>query len=559
MSSKRRYLPYLIGLAVIGLIVALLSFEFGEDAATHLRVANVLLDEGFLEEALWEYERALEIDPTNYEAAVGRLYAMAGTYRLQAAEERFSAARDANPRDAFYAFQLALFYALHLDFHSAQEQLGDADENGLDRAWHAYGQGVIYAASGQLKNAVEEFSKAIAIDPDLGPAYVRLADAHINRGELMEARRTLMAGITNSESNAYRLHPRLAWLSISEGNTKLALQELKSILTHADQSTSCYYSAALIALNLELPLDSTISFEDETNELQGVVSLTELEPAERLAVLIIGDSLESDPLEARSHYHIADILYQVGATEQAREQLSRSALQAPPTSWYEGAEAEFHRWRADSLLISGDYDAARLALHKLISSRPDDTNARYQLARTYDLEGAHPAAVEHYEAMIEFAPDDPRGYLGLARIHAERGEIEQAVTRAETAVIKNPVDLSAQKDLVSYYIDSRRFNRAATVLDNLVMRLPSDPELEILRGRLAEARGDTIAAVDYYQRALNLGLAATTSARLHFSLSRLYQRRAESAEDPDESERFSELAERHTTESISLTDTASTL
>ncbi|MBD3401192.1 MAG: tetratricopeptide repeat protein [Candidatus Coatesbacteria bacterium] len=557
-ERKRRYLTYILIAVAVAAVIVLLSVDFGRNPAANLRTANVLLDEGFLEEALLEYERALEGDPTNLEAAVGRLDALDGTHQLRAARDRFIAARDAHPGDPFYSFQLALYYAHHLDFHRAQEQLEQAAANGLDRGWNAYGTGVIYNASGQFANAVEEFSKAVSIDPTLSAAYIRLADAHIRLEELDEARRILTNGLEACPHDAYRLHPRLAWLSLAEGNNELAYEELERVLKTADDSPSCYYAAARIALTLE-PSTGFVVQELYDEDTEPLTATTDLEPGAELAVAIITRAVNDDPLPSRAHFHAADILFSVGDVDGAAEQLELSAQHAPSGSWYEDAPLELLHWRGHRQLTAGDYAAAADSFEQILAARPGDTRALYQLARCQQSLGDDEQARRVYEELTNQAPDDPRGYQGLAQLHARRGELQAAIANAETAVAKDPGDVGAQKSLLDFYISAHNHQRAQVLLDNLLQRQPDDPELELLSGRLSESRDDLVAAVDHYQRALSLGLSTPLAGRTHFTLARLYSRRAAAGTETAEAERFLELADEHRNEALGLSNTLTTL
>ncbi|MCX7021072.1 MAG: tetratricopeptide repeat protein [bacterium] len=525
-----------------------------EDPEPHLLTANVLLDEGFPDEALIEYETVLSLDPTNYEAAEGRLAALAGTYGLEAARNRLIADRDAHPDDPFYSFQLALYHAHHRDFYRAREQLKQAERLGLSRAWHAYGRGVIYSAAGQLADAAEEFTKAIDIDPGLGSGYVNLADTCIGLDNLEKARAILSEGTETSPKDAYRLRPRLAWLSLAEGNDILALEQLTKILQSAPKVPGCFYAAASIALALDLGegYEPAIELPLPDQPAVPVKGFENLPLGQRWAILACSEALEYDPLPARAHYHLARCLYEAGDSQAAQRELELTAAAGTHRVPYSTAPVELYRWLGGDALAAGDYVAARNSYRTVLGSRRDDPDALYNIGLAYEREGEPSLAARGYEAATRAAPDDPRSYSGLARIHLAAGDFSQAVQYAEAAAERDPAGTSTQKMLVRAYIAGRCFEQADAVLQTLRHLVPKDPEVGILAGRLAEERGDLQAAVDAYAGVLQLGIPTATALELYYSIARLYTQESELATDRVERKRLENLSAQFTAEAANL-------
>ena len=542
--------------AALAVVVAALLFIFTrrEDPEPHLLTANVLLDEGFPDEALIEYEAVLSLDPTNYEAAQGRLAALAGTYGLEAARNRLIADRDAHPDDPFYSFQLALYHAHHRDFYRALEQLEQSARLGLSRAWHAYGRGVIYSAAGQLADAAEEFTKAIDIDPGLGSGYVNLADTCIGLDNLEKARAILSEGTETSPKDAYRLRPRLAWLSLAEGNDILALEQLTKILQSAPKVPGCFYAAAAIALSLDLGegYEPAIELPLPDQPAVPVEGFADLPLGQRWAILACSEALEHDPLPARAHYHLARCLYEAGDYGAAERELDLAAANGNHQVPYSTAPVELYRWRGRDALAAGDYAAARKAYETVLGSRKDDPDALYHVGLAYEREGEPTLAVESYEAATRAAPDDPRSFSGLARIHLAAGDFSRAVRYAESAAERDPAGTSSQKMLVRAYIAGRCFEQADAVLQTLRHLVPKDPEVGILAGRLAEQRGGLQEAVDAYAGALELGIPTATALELYYAIARLYDEMAEGADDRAERKRLENLSAQFAAEAANL-------
>jgi|GEM_PF-3469316 len=555
LDKKKKRLIIWCGAGLLA-VAAVLVFVFTrrEDPEPHLLTANVLLDEGFPDEALLEYETVLSLDPTNYEAAEGRLAALAGTYGLEAARNRLIADRDAHPDDPFYSFQLALYHAHHRDFYRAREQLGQAERLGLSRAWHAYGRGVIYSAAGQLADAAEEFTKAIDIDPGLGSGYVNLADTCIGLDNLEKARAILSEGTETATRDAYRLRPRLAWLSLAEGNDILALEQLTKILQSAPKVPGCFYAAAAIALSLDLGegYEPAIDLPLPEKPAVPVEGFDALPLGHRWAILACSEALEHDPMPARAHYHLARCLYEAGDTEAAERELELTAANGTHQVPYSTAPVELYRWLGGDALAAGDYVAARNSFRTVLGSRKDDPDALYNIALAYEHEGEPVLAAKGYEAATRVAPDDPRSFSGLARINLAAGDFAQAVRYAEAAAERDPAGTTTQKMLARAYIAARGYEQADAVLQTLRHMVPGDPEVGVLAGRLAERRGDLTRAVDAYAGVLQLGIPTATALELYYSIARLYALEAEGAEDRAERKRLENLSAQYAAEAANL-------
>jgi len=530
----------IIGLAAVALTLVALWLWTGETSLTHLRTANLLLDEGFLEEANLEFEQALALEPENYEAAEGLLATLAGTYQLSDYEEQLISARDTHAGNPFYGFQLALYHAHREDFHRSGELLDEALNHGLPRAWYSYARGILYAASGQHPEAAEEFTKAVDINPNLGSAYVRLADTYIELGELERARAILGEGIGIATVETYRLRPRLAWLNISEGNFTAALELLPEIIEDGSTIPGCFYAAAGIALSLELPEDFTTELElPELDDKEG----NNLSQTDHWALAACQQALENDPVPARACYHRALVLYQLGDEVTAAVELKKAATLAEATSWYTAAPVELARWQGLDLLRNGEYAEARDALYAVLQSREKDSESLYSIGLAWEWEGEQQEAIAAYQTAVATVPGDPRAYAGLARVYLTTGEFQEAVLHAEEAVFRNPSGRAARRLLAEAYVAIRRFDEAEAVLDTLTLSAPDDTTTILLTAQLAELRHQVKDAITAYTTALELGGSSGTISKINHALVRLYRTLAEETNDRDERERFTERAE----------------
>jgi tetratricopeptide (TPR) repeat protein len=114
-----------------------------KDAEAHINLGNVLLKKGKLDEAILENQKALEIKPNYAEAHTSLGMALSQKGQVDEAVEQFQKALEIKPKDAV-----------------ARNSLG-----------------IALAKKGQMYEAIEQFEEALRIRPDFSPAQHNLARA----------------------------------------------------------------------------------------------------------------------------------------------------------------------------------------------------------------------------------------------------------------------------------------------------------------------------------------------------------------------------------------------
>ena len=137
-----------------------------------------------------------------------------------------------------------------------------------------------------------------------------------------------------------------------------------------------------------------------------------------------------------------------------------------------------YRRALESELHGEPAEAVRL-LRDSIAANPNDPELRWELARVLLDQGDTAAALQELRYLVKHFPDDSRAYMSLARTLLERGRAEDAARLADLAI-----------DL-----DSRC------------------TEALLLRGQIAEVRGDLDLARETYHRIL-LELPENAEVRL---------------------------------------------
>jgi Tfp pilus assembly protein PilF len=143
--------------------------------AAHYNLGNALFQKGQLDEALAQYQKAVEINPNDAEAHVNLGNALFQNEQLDAALAQFQKAIEINPNDAETHYNLgnALFQKGQLDEAVAQFQRAlEIDPNSF--ATH-YNLGGALFQKGQLDDAITQFQEVLRLKPDFSPAQANLA------------------------------------------------------------------------------------------------------------------------------------------------------------------------------------------------------------------------------------------------------------------------------------------------------------------------------------------------------------------------------------------------
>src|SRR6056297_891537 len=146
----------------------------------------LLIETGEYEEALKMLNRALEIDPVNFEAYRGKARAYLAQQRTEEAEATYKKAIEMKPDYwAGYA-ELGVFYYGNGRFEEAAEQFKIVTELTPNNAGAYRNLGGIYYYLGRQQEAMEAFHNSISIEPNYG-AYSNLATMYFYDEEYSKA------------------------------------------------------------------------------------------------------------------------------------------------------------------------------------------------------------------------------------------------------------------------------------------------------------------------------------------------------------------------------------
>lgn len=155
-----------ISLFLVNLLLILSLVMCGQEApaAEHLKRGNELSRDGKFEEAVAEYEQALEIESENVDLMSNLGVAYYNIGQLDKAIDHYSRAIEIAPNDADIRSNLAAAYVQLEQLDNALDQYQKAVELNPSLAEAFFGLGVVYALMGRKDDAIQAFEKFQELD-----------------------------------------------------------------------------------------------------------------------------------------------------------------------------------------------------------------------------------------------------------------------------------------------------------------------------------------------------------------------------------------------------------
>jgi tetratricopeptide (TPR) repeat protein len=488
-------------------------------------------------------EHELNKPRPEYDRAVEVLGAISGDPELSAADRAWSMARETEIR-------LGQGYAAEAVARLLQGilRLERAPKGALAELYVLLGQG--YYDLGEYASAKTQLERALsmlgATEPMTARAHVMLARCEQAMGEL-EAARDRYAGVVEwSEKMEWHL-PALFGLAQTEGMTGRTEESIRAFagvvealvrgerhpLVTPERVASALLDRARDRMEADDPR-SALRFvlrAEELFSLGGVspeVLLTLARAHELLADRLISEGAEGSPRPATS-----DPLEVIAALDPAtRERAQRHAL----------AAGKYYRQHAAAVMLSdneayvrslwasawalergGDHRAAAAAYREYVEGVPDDpgspgrpgtrAEARFRLARCAQAMGEHGVAAEIFGALISDAELGLEGvgqygaesYVPLAQVYladSDESNDEEALRLLEEAVSGRLGDEGSKHfragliELGALHHRRGEYARAIERLTEAAERYPDDPDLPLIRFRLADSLRQEAAAIE---------------------------------------------------------------
>jgi len=156
-------------------------------AEAHYNLGNAFLQQGRMEEAIAQYQMALEIMPDDEEVHnnLGNVFLQQG--RMEEAISCYQKALEINPNHAKAHNNLGNAFRQQGRLEEAIAHFQKALAINPDYAEVHNNLGVVFTQQGRIEGAISQFQKALEIKPDYAEAHYNLGNAFLQQGHVEEA------------------------------------------------------------------------------------------------------------------------------------------------------------------------------------------------------------------------------------------------------------------------------------------------------------------------------------------------------------------------------------
>ncbi len=494
-----------------------------KDAALRWKLAKAALDAKDIRTAFQELQKAVELDPGNYEARgkLGELYLLAGK-REEAANIADNLVRSRPQDPQGYVLQSGLAVrAGKVDEGIAK--LKKAAELDPKRVRILLTVGNLYMLKRDRKSAIEWYDKALAADPNAVDVHVTRGNYFFASGDREEGEKEYRKAIELSKEKE-DLRIALAEHYLYQGRLEDSEKELNTVIKEMNSQKA---RKVLAEIKLETgkveeakPIVDSILKENEKDldgkYLKGRIALSEKRPDDAKA--LFGEVVKQDAGMARAR------LYN-GLTEIMQGHIDIGKKEVAEAVKLDPGNVRARLVLGDLYLKSNAPAAAEKEATEVLRRNPSNVQAAILYADSFLLRKEWKKAEQVYQALIKQLPKQAVGYMKMGVSRKYQRKPSEAAGYFSQAIERNPKDLSAINEYIFALAASKQVEKAKKVLDDYVAKEPKNPLLWEMAGRfnlasrkLDEAEAAFLKSIelapDYAQPYYELGVMYASQRKL---------------------------------------------
>ncbi|MGD1083257.1 MAG: tetratricopeptide repeat protein [Verrucomicrobiota bacterium] len=344
--------------------------RFELQADTHNLFGNALLQKGKVEDAISQYQMALQSKPDHADAHNNLGAALLQKGRLDEAIAQFQQAAQLNPRLA----------AAYYDLGNALQQKGGLDEaiSQYQKALqikpdyaHAHNNlGTALLQKGRGDDAISQYQMALQIEPDYAEAHDNLGAAFARMGRVEEAIAQFQKAL-QIEPDYAEAHDHLGSALVRMGRVEEAIAQFQKALQIKPDYADAHNNLGAALLQ------------------QGAVDQ---------AIAHFQAALQFQPDLEDAHYNLGVALSGKGNLEEAIAQFRR-ALEMKPDDW------EALLKLGDALLNSGKLEEAIVSYQRAIKINPRSADTYSGLGTAFFKKGEIQKTLDSWQQALQTKPD----------------------------------------------------------------------------------------------------------------------------------------------------------
>jgi tetratricopeptide (TPR) repeat protein len=518
----------------VALLLVFSTSSFAQDRSSakgeayyHFSKGRLLDDQGQASQAIEEYKRALELDPSN-----SQIYSeMAASYlknnRIREAVDTAGQAIKADPNNVEAHRLLSSIYIQMIGRATAQQPPNPETIN----------------------NAIREFEEIVRIDPSERQAFLMLGRLYQIKGDRNRAME-IYSKFLGLEPGSEEGVTALAKLHMDAGNNAEAIGLLEDFIKQQPESAEAYqtlgeaysdtdqYTKAADAYKRASELDSD-NIELKKSHAQALYLSDRIDDAAKL----YEDLISADPDDGVALLRLGQIYRRQMKYTLARQNLQKASQAFPdsleidfnmvlldrdegyledslkrvadilkkterPNGRYSDGEKQnrrvflMHQGLMNSTL--GNYaEAIRVFTElKAIAERNGSVDAlivdTYRTAKDIDK------ALQYCEQALAETPNSRQLQMLRADIIAEKGRVDEGIKVLESLSRNTDDDFDVLSAMTSIYQRARKFDDAQNVLNTASRRFPGDERIYFLQGALFDKQKKFGEAEQQFRKALEI-------------------------------------------------------
>jgi len=527
--------------------------DMGSTPQLHVLIARAYRETGYLDDAIREFKKAIELDP-HYPRVH---YYLALAYLNQGEKERFSTAQALfeqelaiNPKEFFSTFFLGVIHLEDREFPAAEEFLEKAAQLQPENPDPLLYLGQVYFENNRPDLAIAALKKSITLTTDPSHNNYQVSKAHSMIGQILvkmgkqeqaEAELKISQELraqafqTDKERHDAReggqhdvlpelqnSHEKPAFLQNQpplDAAGKKQAQELRTGLSEI--LANAYNNLGVIQARNEKYAQASDYFAKAAQwkpDLQGLDRNWGLASfrAQKFADAIgpLGRQVARQPDDTKAREALGLSYFTLGNFAKTLEifQLDLANLSDDPGVLYA---------LGVSLVRTGDSATGARVFHRMLEKNPDVAEIHVLLGQADADQNQYTPAVAEFSRALELDPKIEGAHFGWGIILLHQGKVDDSVREFRAELEAHPADLKAKYHLAYDLLIQQQKDQAFTLLSEVVRDKPDYADAQYQLGKLLLERGEVKPAIERLETAVRLD---PTKDYSNFQLSLAYRR-----------------------------------
>jgi tetratricopeptide (TPR) repeat protein len=527
--------------------------DMGSTPELHVLIGRAYRETGYLDEAIREFKKAIELDP-HYPRVH---YYLALAYLAQGEKERFPTALPLfeqelaiNPKEFFSTFFLGVIHLEDRDFPAAEDYLKKAVQLQPENPDPLLYLGQEYVETNHPELAIATLKKSIDLTTDPSHNHYQVSKAHTMIGQILvkmgkqdeaeaELKRSQELRAQAFQSDKERQdaqetgqHELLS--ELQSGQEKPAFLENRPPLNPAEKKKAGELRAALAEIlgnaynNLGVIqarheqygpaadyFKKAAQWKPDLPGLDrnwGLAGFRAQRFEEAIGPLDRQVAHQPSDSKSRDALGISDFMTEKFAKTVEVFQPELAALPDDPGVLYA---------LGVSLVHTGDSATASRVFQRMIEKNPDVAEIHVLLGRADADQNQYTSAVAEFSRALVLDPRIEGANFGLGIISLHQGKVDDAVQEFRAELDAHPADPKAKYHLAYGLLMQQHKDQAFTLLSEVVRDKPDYADAQYQLGKMLLERGDVKAAIERLEIAVHLD---PTKDYSYFQLSAAYRR-----------------------------------